>query len=69
MKLVPIVWKVLNIRFDKAMRFYFGWQSYLPILIVTRKQLHNFAHEFCDHSVYETSRAYGTEARDALEEK
>ena len=60
MKLVPILWLVLNQRFNIAMKFYFGWQARLPILIVTRKQLHNFAHEFCDHAVYETAKAFHT---------
>ena len=58
MKLVPIIWRVLGKRFESALRFFFGWQSRLPVMIVTRKQLHNFAHDMCDHAVYETSQAY-----------
>lgn len=58
MKLVPILWSVLDRRFDPAMKFFFGWRSKFPILIVTRKELHNFAHDFCDHSVYETAKAF-----------
>lgn len=57
-KLVPIIWKVMNSRFNKALDFYFGWKSKLPFFLVTKKELHNFAHEFCDQSVYETSKAY-----------
>ena len=57
-RLVSILWKVLNTRFERSLHFFFGWQAHLPILIVTKKQLLNFAHEFCDHSVYETAKTF-----------
>lgn len=40
------------------MKFHFKWMSRFPIMIVTRKQMYNFAYDICDHTVYQTHLEY-----------